>query len=152
MCYCCWLYILVPPLSVVRRSCFQNDFWGKAPGLLFSFFSFQGLYGSVIVAGGNTLIQSFTDRLNRELSQKTPPVKHLFPWLHRVLHIWLFCHISTQGYHGFDFLRNLRPEQISAGLRNLLSLKTRKDSWKVFYRTNSNISWAFYCSTLAFRL
>uniref|UniRef100_I3MFP6 Actin like 6A n=1 Tax=Ictidomys tridecemlineatus TaxID=43179 RepID=I3MFP6_ICTTR len=33
-----------------------------------------GLYGSVIVAGGNTLIQSFTDRLNRELSQKTPPV------------------------------------------------------------------------------
>eukprot|EP00069_Balaena_mysticetus_P019000 bmy_11689T0 len=32
-----------------------------------------GLYGSVIVAGGNTLIQSFTDRLNRELSQKTPP-------------------------------------------------------------------------------
>ncbi|KAH1165533.1 hypothetical protein KIL84_023092 [Mauremys mutica] len=34
-----------------------------------------GLYGSVIVAGGNTLIQSFTDRLNRELSQKTPPVR-----------------------------------------------------------------------------
>lgn len=33
-----------------------------------------GLYGSVIVAGGNTLIQSFTDRLNRELSQKTPQV------------------------------------------------------------------------------
>lgn len=40
----------------------------------FIFVSFQGLYGSVIVAGGNTLIQSFTDRLNRELSQKTPPV------------------------------------------------------------------------------
>ncbi|KAL2301300.1 hypothetical protein Nmel_011868 [Mimus melanotis] len=36
-----------------------------------------GLYGSVIVAGGNTLIQSFTDRLNRELSQKTPPVTSL---------------------------------------------------------------------------
>ena len=40
----------------------------------FIFVSFQGLYGSVIVSGGNTLIQSFTDRLNRELSQKTPPV------------------------------------------------------------------------------
>lgn len=40
-------------------------------------FSSQGLYGSVIVAGGNTLIQSFTDRLNRELSQKTPPVRLL---------------------------------------------------------------------------
>ncbi|XP_062957857.1 actin-like protein 6A isoform X2 [Cynocephalus volans] len=36
-----------------------------------------GLYGSVIVAGGNTLIQSFTDRLNRELSQKTPPSMRL---------------------------------------------------------------------------
>ncbi|XP_022357267.1 actin-like protein 6B isoform X4 [Enhydra lutris kenyoni] len=33
-----------------------------------------GLYGSVIVTGGNTLLQGFTDRLNRELSQKTPPV------------------------------------------------------------------------------
>uniref|UniRef100_A0A2K5DHV3 Actin-like protein 6A n=1 Tax=Aotus nancymaae TaxID=37293 RepID=A0A2K5DHV3_AOTNA len=37
----------------------------------------EGLYGSVIVAGGNTLIQSFTDRLNRELSQKTPPSMRL---------------------------------------------------------------------------
>ncbi|XP_067851408.1 actin-like protein 6A isoform X1 [Heptranchias perlo] len=36
-----------------------------------------GLYGSVIAAGGNTLIQSFTDRLNRELSQKTPPSMRL---------------------------------------------------------------------------
>lgn len=35
----------------------------------------QGLYGSVIVTGGNTLLQGFTDRLNRELSQKTPPVR-----------------------------------------------------------------------------
>jgi actin-related protein len=32
------------------------------------------LYGSVIVTGGNTLIQGFTDRLNRDLSTKTPPV------------------------------------------------------------------------------
>lgn len=40
----------------------------------FVFFPSQGLYGSVIVTGGNTLIQGFTDRLNRELSQKTPPV------------------------------------------------------------------------------
>ncbi|XP_074387658.1 actin-like protein 6B isoform X1 [Zonotrichia albicollis] len=32
-----------------------------------------GLYGSVIVTGGNTLLQGFTDRLNRELAQKTPP-------------------------------------------------------------------------------
>lgn len=35
------------------------------------------LYGSVIVAGGNTLIQGFTDRLTRELSQKTPPSMRL---------------------------------------------------------------------------
>uniref|UniRef100_A0A8C7GQP8 Actin-like 6A n=1 Tax=Oncorhynchus kisutch TaxID=8019 RepID=A0A8C7GQP8_ONCKI len=35
-----------------------------------------GLYGSVVVTGGNTLISGFTDRLTRELSQKTPPVKH----------------------------------------------------------------------------
>lgn len=32
------------------------------------------LYGSVIVTGGNTLMQGFTDRLNRDLSTKTPPV------------------------------------------------------------------------------
>jgi actin-related protein len=30
------------------------------------------LYGSVIVTGGNTLIQGFTERLNRDLSIKTP--------------------------------------------------------------------------------
>lgn len=39
----------------------------------------QGLYGSVVVTGGNTLIQGFTDRLNRELSQKTPPVSPFPP-------------------------------------------------------------------------
>ena len=30
------------------------------------------LYGSVIVTGGNTLIQGFTERLTRDLSFKTP--------------------------------------------------------------------------------
>ena len=35
------------------------------------------LYGSVIVTGGNTLIQGFSDRLNRDLSAKTPPVSFL---------------------------------------------------------------------------
>jgi len=30
------------------------------------------LYGSVVVTGGNTLIQGFTDRLSRDLSVKTP--------------------------------------------------------------------------------
>lgn len=47
---------------------------GKNTIIMSSAFVLQGLYGSVIVAGGNTLLQSFTDRLNRELSQKTPPV------------------------------------------------------------------------------
>lgn len=32
-----------------------------------------GLYSSVIVTGGNTLLQGFTDRLTTELSNKTPP-------------------------------------------------------------------------------
>ncbi|KAB5515157.1 hypothetical protein PHYPO_G00250550 [Pangasianodon hypophthalmus] len=36
-----------------------------------------GLYGSVIVTGGNTLLQGFTERLNRELSQKAPPSMRL---------------------------------------------------------------------------
>uniref|UniRef100_A0A673Z0V5 Actin-like protein 6A n=1 Tax=Salmo trutta TaxID=8032 RepID=A0A673Z0V5_SALTR len=36
-----------------------------------------GLYGSVVVTGGNTLISGFTDRLTRELSQKTPPSMRL---------------------------------------------------------------------------
>ena len=31
------------------------------------------LYGSVVVTGGNTLIQGFIERLNRDLSNKTPP-------------------------------------------------------------------------------
>ena len=30
------------------------------------------LYGSVVVTGGNTLVQGFTDRLSRDLSVKTP--------------------------------------------------------------------------------
>ncbi|CAG2244005.1 ACTL6B [Mytilus edulis] len=34
----------------------------------------RSLYSSVIVTGGNTLLQGFTDRLNRDLSTKTPPV------------------------------------------------------------------------------
>ena len=34
----------------------------------------QGLFGSVIVTGGNTLLQGFVERLNRELLSKTPPV------------------------------------------------------------------------------
>lgn len=36
-----------------------------------------GLYSSVIVTGGNTLIQGFTDRLTADLSNKTPPSSRL---------------------------------------------------------------------------
>lgn len=32
-----------------------------------------GLYSSVVVVGGNSLLAGFTDRLNRELSHRTPP-------------------------------------------------------------------------------
>lgn len=39
---------------------------------------FQSLYGSVIVTGGNSLIQGFTERLNRDLSAKTPQVRGFF--------------------------------------------------------------------------
>jgi actin-related protein len=35
------------------------------------------LYGSVIVTGGNTLISGFAERLNRDLSAKTPPSMRL---------------------------------------------------------------------------
>ncbi|KAK6184521.1 hypothetical protein SNE40_001833 [Patella caerulea] len=35
------------------------------------------LYGSVIVVGGNTLLGGFTERLNRDLSSKTPPSMRL---------------------------------------------------------------------------
>ena len=37
----------------------------------------QGLYSSVIVVGGNTLLNGFVDRLNRELLSKTPSVSFL---------------------------------------------------------------------------
>ena len=40
-------------------------------------FLFQSLYGGVIVVGGNSLLQGFTDRLNRDLGNKTPPVSCL---------------------------------------------------------------------------
>ncbi|CAG7734518.1 unnamed protein product [Allacma fusca] len=35
------------------------------------------LYGSVIVTGGNSVLQGFTERLNRDLSSKTPPSMRL---------------------------------------------------------------------------
>jgi actin-related protein len=35
------------------------------------------LYGSIIVTGGNTLLQGFTERLNRDLSLKIPPSMRL---------------------------------------------------------------------------
>ncbi|XP_064477175.1 actin-like protein 6A [Ornithodoros turicata] len=35
------------------------------------------LYGSVTITGGNTLLQGFTERLNRDLSSKTPPSMRL---------------------------------------------------------------------------
>jgi len=35
------------------------------------------LYGSIIVTGGNTLLQGFTERLNRDLSMKIPPSMRL---------------------------------------------------------------------------
>ncbi|XP_035697168.1 actin-like protein 6B [Branchiostoma floridae] len=35
------------------------------------------LYGSVVVTGGNSLLSGFTDRLNKELSSKTPPSMRL---------------------------------------------------------------------------
>ncbi|XP_065197504.1 actin-like protein 6B [Sycon ciliatum] len=36
-----------------------------------------GLFSSVVVTGGNTLVRGFTERLNRELMQKTPPSMRL---------------------------------------------------------------------------
>uniref|UniRef100_A0A8C4QCP4 Actin-like 6A n=1 Tax=Eptatretus burgeri TaxID=7764 RepID=A0A8C4QCP4_EPTBU len=49
----------------------------KIPEGLFDPSNVKGLYGSVIATGGNTLLQGFTDRLNRDLSQKTPPSMRL---------------------------------------------------------------------------
>ena len=42
------------------------------------FFWLQSLYSSVICVGGNTLLEGFTDRLNRDLSNKTLPVGFVF--------------------------------------------------------------------------
>lgn len=32
------------------------------------------MYGNVVVTGGNSSLQGFTERLNRDLAAKTPPV------------------------------------------------------------------------------
>ena len=47
---------------------------GPPSSYAYAFLYFQSLYSSVIVCGGNTLLNGFTDRLNRDLSNKTPPV------------------------------------------------------------------------------
>ncbi|KAH8035332.1 hypothetical protein HPB51_004573 [Rhipicephalus microplus] len=39
------------------------------------------LYGSVTITGGNTLLQGFTERLNRDLSAKTPPGTFQQMWI-----------------------------------------------------------------------
>uniref|UniRef100_A0A8C7M104 Actin like 6A n=1 Tax=Oncorhynchus mykiss TaxID=8022 RepID=A0A8C7M104_ONCMY len=62
-----------------------------------------GLYGSVVVTGGNTLISGFTDRLTRELSQKTPPVSEalkyfLFTYFVHFLGTFQQMWISKQEY------------------------------------------------------
>jgi actin-related protein len=36
------------------------------------------MYGSVVVTGGNSNLQGFTERLNRDLAAKTPPVMLVF--------------------------------------------------------------------------
>lgn len=36
------------------------------------------MYGSVVVTGGNSNLQGFTERLNRDLAAKTPPVYNYF--------------------------------------------------------------------------
>ena len=37
----------------------------------------QSLYNGVIVVGGNSLLNGFTDRLNRDLGTKIPPVSNI---------------------------------------------------------------------------
>lgn len=37
-------------------------------------FVVQALYSSVVSVGGNSLLNGFSDRLNKELTTKTPPV------------------------------------------------------------------------------
>lgn len=40
----------------------------------YQFTYFKAMYGSVVVTGGNSNLQGFTERLNRDLAAKTPPV------------------------------------------------------------------------------
>ncbi|CAJ0929889.1 unnamed protein product, partial [Ranitomeya imitator] len=74
-----------------------------------------GLYGSVIVAGGNTLLQGFTDRLTRELSQKTPPV------------LRSDTNPGTASCHGLqgDFGKSMRLKLIA----NNTTVERRFSSW-----------------------
>lgn len=60
------------------------------------------LYGSVIVTGGNTLMTGFTDRLNRDLSAKTPPV-------------CFFCFIITFSALIDLVLQSMRLKVVSSG-------------------------------------
>ena len=53
------------------------------------FFLSQGLFGNVIVTGGNTLLQGFIERLNRELLTKTPPVSSVIKSSAMVMKPWM---------------------------------------------------------------
>ena len=55
-------------------------------------FHLQGLYSSVVVVGGNSLLNGFTDRLTKDLSQKTPPVSGHGLFSRRVLHKVIIFH------------------------------------------------------------
>ncbi|KAL6085066.1 hypothetical protein STEG23_027322 [Scotinomys teguina] len=78
-----------------------------------------GLYGSVIVAGGNTLIQSFTDRLNRELSQKTPPSMRL-----KLIANNTTVERRFSSWIGGSILASLKTEELSADFNGTATFGT----------------------------
>ncbi|XP_048092327.1 actin-like protein 6B isoform X4 [Alosa alosa] len=70
----------MPTLHYEMPNGFTTDYGAerlRIPEGLFDPSNVKGLYGSVVVTGGNTLLQGFTERLNRELSQKAPPSMRL---------------------------------------------------------------------------
>ena len=72
-------------------------------------FSCQGLFGSVIVTGGNTLLQGFVERLNRELLTKTPPVSiHVLSYALQGEKSFLFCFVFTVKWR-FEASIFMRP-------------------------------------------
>ena len=95
-------------LRPVLRSSFLFVFV-KSFNLILPLTLSQSLYGNVIVTGGNSLLQGFSERLNRDLSAKTPQVRDKI-----ITNSFNAIRVVTLMIVIFSLLKSMRLKIISA--------------------------------------